>query len=124
MIRDMASLSDRFRPYAERLLIMADLASIPVTVVETLRSPAQQQINLARGVSWTTHSKHLTGDAIDVCPTAYLTIKNWNPSGPLWETLGQIGEGVGCAWGGRWTRTPDRPHFEYKASSNIHSEVI
>jgi peptidoglycan L-alanyl-D-glutamate endopeptidase CwlK len=119
MIRDLAALSDRFRPYADRLLASAAVEGIPVTVIETLRSKAQQEINIARGVSWTRHSLHLTGDAIDICPTAYLAIKGWFPDGPLWERLGQLGEFIGLTWGGRWKDgtgrpRPDCPHFQYK----------
>lgn len=122
MIRDLALLSDRFRPYADRLLAGAAAAGIPVTVIETLRSAAQQEINLARGVSWTRHSLHLTGDAIDIAPTAYLTVKNWFPDGPLWEQLMQIAENLGMECGGRW-RQKDCPHFQYKAPEVSHAQV-
>ena len=59
-------------------------------------------------VTWTTHSRHQDGMAVDV---AFLDL-NGNPtySGP-WSRLGEIGESCGLLWGGRW-QSPDRPHFE------------
>lgn len=32
----------------------------------------------------------------------------------LWEKVGTIGEGLGMEWGGRWSRFPDKPHFQKK----------
>ena len=60
-------------------------------------------------------SYHQYGLAFDVVPVAYVNLKDWNPSGPYWQTIGQIGESLGLTWGGRWS-DPDEPHFELKAA--------
>ena len=90
---------------------------VAVCIVDTLRTPAEHQANLAKGVSWTTHSKHLDGDAIDICP--YQTWDthgpdklNWDVGDPVWTMLGAVGEAIGLRWGGRW-RVKDFGHFEY-----------
>lgn len=90
---------------------------IPVVIINTLRTPEEQAANLAKGVSWTSNSKHLTGDAIDVCPyaqyDAHGTNKlDWDAADPIWQKVGAIGEALGLRWGGRWT-VKDMGHFEY-----------
>lgn len=85
-------------------------------IIGTGRTKAEQADYIARGVSWTTHSKHLTGDAIDICPyDVYLATGpdklEWDNGSPLWVTLGRIGEGLGLRWGGRWAQR-DMGHFE------------
>jgi peptidoglycan L-alanyl-D-glutamate endopeptidase CwlK len=92
-------------------------AGLYVAVVDTLRTVKEQEDNIAKGVSWTLNSKHLTGDAIDICP--YL---NWELHGPdklqwdadddVWQKIGVIGESLGLRWGGRW-KQKDMGHFEY-----------
>jgi peptidoglycan L-alanyl-D-glutamate endopeptidase CwlK len=116
MSRKLEDLSDRMRPLAVELLRLARL-EFPVAIIETLRTPEQQAINVKNGVSWTLHSKHLTGDAIDVAPSAVLLLKNWAPLHPDWLRLGEIGEALGLVWGGRWKRR-DCPHFQIKEESH------
>lgn len=117
MSRALDDLSPRFKPLAMVLLARAVEAGIPVVIVDTLRTPAEHQANLAKGVSWTTHSKHLDGDAIDICPFATYDAHGpdkllWDGRDPVWQRLGLLGEALGLRWGGRWS-TPDLGHFEY-----------
>jgi hypothetical protein len=117
MSRQLDDLSARFRPLAFELLARFTEAGVPVMIVDTLRTPAEHAANLAKGVSWTTHSKHLDGDAIDVCPYmqwAEHGVKKlqWDPTDPAWMVLGRIGEELGLRWGGRW-KPRDLGHFEY-----------
>jgi peptidoglycan L-alanyl-D-glutamate endopeptidase CwlK len=35
----------------------------------------------------------------------------WNDD-KLWQQIGNIGESVGLAWGGRFKTFPDKPHFQ------------
>lgn len=117
MSRRLADLSERFRPIACQLLACCVEAGIPVVIVDTLRTPAEQAANVAKGVSWTTHSKHLTGDAIDICPYSTWDAHgpdklNWDVSDPVWTKLGTLGEALGLRWGGRW-KVKDMGHFEY-----------
>src|SRR3990167_9715808 len=106
MSRRLDDLSDRFRPLAMQLLARTVEAGIPVVIVDTLRTEAEHQAKLAKGVSWTTHSKHLDGDAIDLCPYAQYDAHGadkllWDAGDPIWLKLGALGEAVGLRWGGR-----------------------
>ena len=119
MSRALDDLSPRFRPLACELLARCVEHGIAVMIVDTRRTPAEHAMNLAKGVSWTQHSKHLDGDAIDICPYATWDAHgpdkvNWDGGDPVWLKLGAIGEAIGLRWGGRW-RVKDWGHFEYVA---------
>lgn len=118
MSRSLDDLSDRFRPLAFQLLARCVEAGIPVLVVDTLRTSAEQAENIKKGVSWTPHSKHLTGDAIDICPyqqyDAHGPDKLLWTDDPVWTRIGLLGEAIGLRWGGRW-KVRDLGHFEYQA---------
>lgn len=90
---------------------------MPAELVQAYRSPEEQQALFIGPTNVTNapalSSYHNYGLAGDVVPKAYMQMPNWNPSGPLWQKLGVIGESVGLSWGGRWAK-PDLPHFEAK----------
>jgi peptidoglycan L-alanyl-D-glutamate endopeptidase CwlK len=92
-------------------------AGIQITVIETERDEARQEHYVAKGASLTMNSMHLPQPpkgkalAFDVCPTEYLKLSNWNPSGASWTTLGKIGKNLGLKWGGDWIKPVDKPHF-------------
>src|SRR3990167_7467249 len=116
MSRALNDLSPRFRPLAVELLARLTESGIMVLVVDTLRTPAEHAANLANGVSWTKHSKHLDGEAIDLAPYEVYALHGadklkWDASDPVWLKMGQIGEALGLRWGGRW-QTPDLGPFE------------
>lgn len=106
------SLSSRMKPLACELIAKCIEARIDVRIIETLRSKERQAELIEKGVSWTTNSKHLTGDAIDIAPVAVLPLKNWAPYHPHWNVIGEIGENLGLSWGGRW-HVRDCAHFEF-----------
>lgn len=115
MSRKLDDLSPAFKPKAMEFLARLVEARIPVLVVDTLRTPAEHQKNLDAGVSWTPHSKHLDGNAIDVCPFEEYAINGrqkllWGKH-EKWEQIGAIGESCGLKWGGRWKQR-DLGHFE------------
>lgn len=117
MSRRLDDLSARFKPLAFELLARLTEAGIPVMVIDTLRTPEEHAANLAKGVSWTQHSKHLDGDAIDICPFAIFDVVGhnkllWDSGHPVWAKVGAIGEAIGLRWGGRW-KQKDMGHFEY-----------
>jgi D-alanyl-D-alanine carboxypeptidase-like protein len=120
MGKSLDALDSTFRPQVDDFLGRCDAEGIPLTVIDTDRTEEEQQQKLAQGVSWTQHSLHLPqppegkSKAIDVCPTVYLTVKNWNPTGDLWSKIGSIGEQCGMFWGGRWSSHPDPGHFQFK----------
>ena len=110
-------LSPRFRPLAIELLARCTEQRIPIVIVDTLRTPDEHKQNLFKGVSWTNHSKHLDGDAIDICPFSTYDAHGsnkllWDGGDPIWQRLGAIGEALGLRWGGRWSK-PDMGHFEF-----------
>lgn len=127
MSRRLDDLSPAFKPKAMELLARFVEAGIAVMVIDTLRTPAEHQANLAAGVSWTKHSKHLDGNAIDVCPYMQFQLHgpdklNWDPADPVWSALGRIGEELGLIWGGRW-KVRDLGHFELPTPAKRSLEV-
>lgn len=118
MSRKLDDLTSRFRPLAVEFLARLTEARIPIVIIDTLRTPAEQAANIARGVSWTTRSKHLIGEAIDVAPFEEWRVNGankllWDAKHPQWQRIGEIGESCGLVWGGRWKSTPDLGHFEH-----------
>jgi len=117
MTRRLNDLDPRFRPLAVELLARCVEAGIPVMIIETLRTEQEHEANLAKGVSWTRHSKHLDGLAIDICPYESFQLRGphklqWNAADPVWDDIGRIGESLGLRWGGRW-KQKDMGHFEF-----------
>ncbi len=115
------SLAPVFKPLAMELLARCVEQRVPVVIVNTRRTDAEQADALARHVSWVPHSKHQDGLAMDIAPyetwVAHGTNKIlWDGSDPIWLRLGVIGEGLGLRWGGRWT-VKDLGHFEYVGST-------
>lgn len=118
MSRRLDDLDPRFRPIAAELLARLTEAGICVLIVDTLRTPTEHAANLAAGTSWTRHSPHLDGLAIDLCPYDQYHLHGpdklrWAGDDPVWARMGAIGEGLGLRWGGRWAQR-DLGHFEYK----------
>lgn len=73
----------------------------------------------AAKVTWTLNSNHLSGNAIDVAPFVNGKLE-YDDSGKLglWPKIAKAFKdaarelGVSIEWGGDWTKTKDRPHFE------------
>lgn len=123
MSRALDDLDRRLRPLAFELIARCAEAHISLLIVDTLRTPAEQAGNLARGVSWTTHSLHLPQPpdgkslAIDVVPYHVYQLHGqdklqWDAADPVWQRIGAIGKAIGLRWGGDW-RQRDLGHFEY-----------
>lgn len=70
-------------------------------------------------VTWTLNSNHIGGRAVDLAPYANGGI-DWDEDGKLgyWPAIAlamrtaAAEQGVKIKWGGDWSGTPDRPHFE------------
>ena len=123
MSRALDDLDPIFKPLAIELLARCVEAGIAIMIVDTLRTPEEQAANIAKGVSWTTNSKHLIGQAIDICPFDTYQLHGpdklkWNVNDPIWGKIGVIGEKLGLRWGGRWQQK-DMGHFEFKEPSAI-----
>lgn len=127
MGNSLDALASYFRPQVDDFLARCQAAGIDLAIIDTDRTPTEQQMKLAQGVSWTEHSKHLPqapegkSEAIDVCPKEYLTMKLWNPTGPLWAQIGAIGEACGMFWGGRWETHTDVGHLQYNPPTNAEN---
>jgi peptidoglycan L-alanyl-D-glutamate endopeptidase CwlK len=119
MGKELSELASYFEPLAEQLINLCQAAGINVAIIDTGRTPAEQEQKIAQGVSWVSRSKHEPqppegkSEAIDLCPVDYLSMKLWNPQGPLWAQMGAIGKQLGLGWGGDWKEHPDVGHFEY-----------
>jgi len=97
-----------------------DKAGISWITTCTRRTQADQDELYARGrskpghiVTWTRKSRHIDGEAFDIC-----ILKNgklcWDVSNGDWKKAGEIGRKLGLDWGGAWTRNKDFPHFQYR----------
>lgn len=119
MSRALDDLSPQMRPLADKFLAKLMEARIPVMIVDTLRTPKEQAANVAKGVSWTLNSRHLTGDAIDIAPYDIYDLHGpdkaeWDETDPIWQKIGAIGQACGLKWGvvkANGTRI-DLGHFE------------
>lgn len=118
MCRDLDALDPRFRAKAFEFLARCVEAQIPVLIVDTVRTIAEQKDAVARGVSKTLNSKHLTGLAMDVCPFDQFQLHGpdklqWDTRDPVWARIGIIAEKCGLKWGGRWANPYDPGHVEF-----------
>lgn len=102
------------------LIAVARLAlaksSVDFSVVDGLRTKAQQMENIEKGVSWTMNSRHLTGHAIDVYPwvdgaTSHANEHYAEVARAFFEAAETLG--VHLSWGGEWSESKrDNPHWE------------
>jgi len=118
------------RPLAEELLQRAEAAGLSPVVEDTGRTPDEQDVKIASGVSWTKASRHLPqppegkSEAIDIVPRACMSEKYWGWNGtienshPDWGALIMIGEDIGLECGVHFPH-PDPGHFQYKRQEEI-----
>lgn len=129
MSRQLDDLSPRMLPLAMQLIARCVEAGIMVLIVDTKRTVEEQKANVAKGVSWTMHSKHLTGDAIDICPYETYALHGpdklqWNAADPVWKRIGEIGQRLGLKWGVvKNGMQVDPGHFEYVERDAATSKV-
>lgn len=121
MSRRLDDLSPRMKPKAMELIARCVEAGVMVMIIDTIRTPEEQAANVAKGVSWTMQSKHLTGDAIDLCPYSVYSLTGpdklqWDGSDPVWKKIGAIGESIGLKWGViKKGVQVDPGHFEFRS---------
>ncbi len=117
---DISELASYVQPLYLQFRLNCKAAGLDTVTIDIARTPAQQAVKISTGVSWTQNSKHEPqppegkSEAFDEAPREYLTMKAWNPTGPLWAQMGAIGKALGLVWGGGWPHHPDPSHFEYK----------
>lgn len=127
MSRNLSDLHPALQPLAERFLDACHAADIDVIITCTYRSNIEQAAAYAKGRTapgsvvtnakpgQSRHNLTLNGkpasQAFDVVPLeAGKAI--WDAQDPVWQRLGEIGEGLGLEWAGRWTRFREYPHFQ------------
>ena len=118
--RKLDDLDPIFRPRAFEFLARLTEATIPVLIINTGRTAAEQAEYLRTGASWVQRSKHQDGLAIDICPWEIFQLRGpdkleWDADDPIWTKIGAIGEKLGLVWGGRWKKR-DMGHFEMPAA--------
>lgn len=96
-------------------------ARVDFTVIEGVRTIAQQRENVAKGVSQTMASYHLPqadglSHAVDLAPLVGGVIP-WNDWQAFAELAGLVKAcakelGVPVEWGGDWKTLKDGPHFQ------------
>jgi len=118
--KNLATVQPQLQKLGRELLRRLAAEGLTFKVTSGNRTQAEQDKLYSQGrngnkgpiVTWTRRSRHIGGRAID------LTL--FSGKNPVWDSkhytrAGQIGEELGLVWGGRWKRTPDRPHFELPA---------
>ena len=118
--KNLATVQPELARLGRELLRRLAAEGLTFKVTSGNRTKEEQAALYAQGrtkpgpiVTWTMKSRHIGGRAID------LTL--FSGKNPVWEsrhydTAGRIGEELGLVWGGRWKKSPDRPHFELPTS--------
>jgi len=122
--RDLYDLHPTVRAKATAHLMACEAKGIDLLVTCTYRSideqnalyaqgrtaPGKKVTNAKGGQSF--HNYHL---AYDVVP-----LRNGKPvwsttgeDGKLWQRVGELGEGAGLEWAGRWIKFREWAHFQY-----------
>ncbi|WP_163637760.1 M15 family metallopeptidase [Morganella morganii] len=104
-----------------------ELSEYDFAVIEGLRTPEKQAEYVSKGSSQTRNSRHLTGHAVDILPSAMKPGMDWNENAHLFEPILQAIKqaadelGVILRFGKNWqsdpslpvqTRFHDYPHVE------------
>lgn len=100
-----------------RAVMMLAITRTPVdfSIIEGMRTLAQQKKYVAVGASKTMKSRHLTGHAVDIAPYVGGKIRwDW----PLYHQIAPIVKaaakelGIPIEWGGDWKSFKDGPHWQ------------
>lgn len=92
-----------------------ELTSADFAVIEGVRSQAKQAEYVNNGTSQTSNSRHLTGHAVDILPSAMKPGMDWNVHADLFEpillAIKQAGDelGIPLRFGKNWTNDPSLP---------------
>lgn len=138
MIDDLEKLEPNFRKITYAFIFKCLESGIKIKIYNTLRTKEEQKalflqgrspinvVNEARKkvglrpitehenriITLTRISPHCYGLAFDFVPIVDGKAL-WNDDN-LWEKCGNIAEGLGLEWGGRWKNFPDKPHIQMK----------
>lgn len=110
-------LQPRVKRQADKVVETMAQLDQPVRIVEGYRTIERQNELYAQGRTKpgrvVTNAKggesyHNFGVAVDFVFEKH----GYDAPEELWQVLGDVGEGLGFEWGGRWTIFQDRPHLE------------
>lgn len=89
-----------------------ELTEHDFSVIEGVRSVETQREYVAKGVSKTMNSRHLTGHAVDLYPVGRPT--PWERCVVVAKAMQKAADelDVPIVWGGSWKSFYDGPHFE------------
>lgn len=89
-----------------------ELTDHDFSVIEGVRSVETQREYVAKGVSKTMNSRHITGHAVDLYPVGRPT--PWERCVVVAKAMQKAADefGVPIVWGGSWKSFYDGPHFE------------
>ncbi len=88
---------------------------VDFSVCQGLRTPAEEAILVSQGKSETLNSRHLTGDAVDLCAIIN-GVANWEEkyyhliSDAMFFASAKLN--IPIKWGGSWKTLKDFGHFE------------
>lgn len=89
-----------------------ELTDHDFSVIEGVRTVETQRQYVAKGVSKTLNSRHITGHAVDLYPVGRPT--PWDKCPTVAVAMHSAADelGVAIVWGGSWKSFVDQPHFE------------
>ena len=108
----LIGVNDRLVRVVKRAI---EITAVDFTVIEGLRSKERQAELVAKGMSQTLQSRHLTGDAVDIAPWIRGAISwewpDFRRLAPFIQTAADELH-VPVQWGGNWPGFPDGPHWQ------------
>lgn len=120
---NLEGVDDRLVKVINRAL---EISSADFAVIEGLRSMKKQEENVRKGVSKTMASRHLTGHAVDILPSAIKPGMNWDLKYfiPILKAIKQAGDELGTPlrFGINWKSDPSLP-IETKFIDAPHVEI-
>lgn len=94
-----------------------ELTAQDFTVIDGLRTKTEQRKLVARGVSRTMNSRHLTGHAVDIIPFPIpqdwkeYQLEQWMEIARAMKQAAKELK-VSLEWGGDWKNGWDKPHYQ------------
>lgn len=119
-MNDLALLHPDLQPMAREFLMQCANSGINAKITETFRSPEREDELHAQGITKATGLTCKHCFMLDGTPASkafdfalYDAHNGYIKDGtdPLYLQAGEIGEGIGLIWGGRWAH-PDWDHFQ------------
>lgn len=92
-----------------------EIGTMPITIIEGMRTLETQKRYVKKGVSKTLRSRHLTGHAIDIAPLSggkpSFAWPLYHKFAPEFKQAAKLA-GVPLEWGGDWVKFKDGPHWQ------------